>query len=468
MDAVALGVLLLLVVSTRAAFFNSAPPFLNPDSAGYYVPGRNLAFGEGFNLGLRRTPTYPLFIAGVISLVGEDLQALVTIQHVLFGPLLVLLTYVLARLLADRLVAFVAAALTAVSGPLLLYEHYVMTEVPFAVLLLGLLVALVLARRRGGLRWPMLAGLVFAALILCRPVGQILAPVVVGMLLLRAGGWRRRGLAVCVAAACTVAVILPWMAYNQRTQGVFTIAGSGRFLLARTLKMDPGGFVFDAPPGVVEDGTRAATRRIVQEESARDRPGLVAQRFRDELGLSDAEAYPLMGSFALEAIRNRPAYFVSSSASAFVDILLGRPINVRREGVPVADADFDRTARAALRKPVYPLDVPRAQALLSIYDSSRYGWLVPLMFGVGLVVAAVSRQYRWLLLPGLVAVALVGASATLVGPELRYRYPQEPLIAMVACAGVVAVARTVVGRLRQPRHQASTVAGAIASPDSAA
>ena len=47
----------------RAAFFTSAPPFLNPDSAGYYVPARNLVYGDGFDLGLRRTPTYPLFIA---------------------------------------------------------------------------------------------------------------------------------------------------------------------------------------------------------------------------------------------------------------------------------------------------------------------------------------------------------------------------------------------------------------------
>ena len=90
--------LLLLVfgaIVLRVAFFTSAPPFLNPDSAGYYVPGRNLVYGDGFDLGLRRTPTYPLFVAAVVSFVGEDLQTLVTVQHFLFGPLLVALTYLL-------------------------------------------------------------------------------------------------------------------------------------------------------------------------------------------------------------------------------------------------------------------------------------------------------------------------------------------------------------------------------------
>jgi 4-amino-4-deoxy-L-arabinose transferase-like glycosyltransferase len=446
--------LLLLVfgaVVLRVAFFTSAPPFLNPDSAGYYAPGRNLVFGDGFDLGLRRTPTYPLFIAAVVSYVGEDLQALVTVQHFLFGPLLVGLTYLLGRLVASRLTAIVAAVLVGISGPLLLYEHYVMTEVPFAILLLALLCATILAARRASLAWAGLAGLLFGALVLCRPSGQILAPIVGATLLfLMRAPWPRRLLAVAVVAICSLVLIVPWMAYNQQTQGVFTIAGSGRFLLARTLKMDPGGFTFpDAPPGVVEEGTRAAARQIVQEEAARKRPGSVAQRFRDELGLTDAEAYPLMQRFAIEAIRHRPVYFLTSSLDAFIEIMIGEPINVRREGVPIADADFERRARAALKQPIYPLDAPRAQTLLSLYDPARYGTLVPALFALGIVVAAVRRAQRWLLLPALATLALVGGSAALVGAELRYRYPQDPLILLVVSGGVLTLLSPVLTTLRR-------------------
>jgi hypothetical protein len=277
------------------------------------------------------------------------------------------------------------------------------------------------------------------------------APLVAGTVLLTMpAAWSRRFTALAILAIGTLIVVVPWMAYNQRTQGVFAIAGSGRFLLARTLKMDPGGFTFQAPPGVTEDGVRAEARKIVQEEAARKRPGSVAQRFRDELGLSDAEAYPLMQSFAVEAIRNRPVYFATSTVEAFWEIMLGEPIDVRREGVPLADADFERRARAALRKPVYWLDAPRAQALLSLYDPARLGIVVPALFALGTVVALARSGQRWLLLPALTTLALVGGSAALVGGELRYRFPQDPLIAVVLCGGLVALWRLVVAtRWRQ-------------------
>jgi len=453
-----LALLVVGAVVLRVAFFTSAPPFLNPDSAGYYVPARNLVYGDGFDLGLRRTPTYPLFIAAVVSYVGEDLQALVTVQHFVFGPLLVVLTYLLGRLLTSRLAAILAAALVGIAGPLLLYEHYVMTEVPFGILLLALLSATVLATRRASPAWAGAAGLLLGALVLCRPSGQIVAPLVAGTLLLvMPAGWSRRLTSLAVLAVCALMLVVPWMAYNQRTQGVFAIAGSGRFLLARTLKMDPGGFTFEAPPGVTEDGTRAAARQIVQEEAARKRPGSVAQRFRDELGLTDGEAYPLMQSFALEAIRNRPVYFVTSTVESFGEIMIGEPINVRREGISLVDADFERRARAALRQRVYPLDAPRAQALLSIYDPARLGVLVPGLFLLGTVVVAWRPGGRWLLLPALATLALVGGSAALVGGELRYRYPQDPLILLVICGGLAALFAPISGHIRRAWRERAAV-----------
>jgi hypothetical protein len=183
----------------------------------------------------------------------------------------------------------------------------------------------------------------------------------------------------------------------------------------------------------------------------------VAQRFRDELGLTDAEAYPLMQSFAIEAIRNKPGYFVMSTLEAFVEIMVGEPINVRREGIPVADADFERRARAALRQPVYPLDAPRAQALLSLNDPARFGALVPILFALGTVVAVVREQQRWMLLPALATLALVGGSAALVGGELRYRFPQDPLIVLVVVGAVVSLLASVLPMVRRHHHDREEV-----------
>jgi 4-amino-4-deoxy-L-arabinose transferase-like glycosyltransferase len=450
-----LDVTLIVVVAlaVRLAFFSSAHPFLNMDSEGYYVPARDLVAGLPFDLGLRRTPTYPLFLAGTIALLGEDLQCLVTLQHFLFGPLTALLTYALGRLLTGRFVALGAGLLAAASGPLLLYEHYVMTEALFASILLATLIAVVLAGRTGRLGWAAAGGLLFGVAILCRPAAQVIAPPLVASLFLfgrpdirdrsAPTAWIRRRVApAALFAGVTAAVVVPWMAYNWQLHGAFSVAGNGRFLLSRTIKQDPGGFSFERPPGLVEDETKAAARRIVQREAARRPPGSSAQRLREELELPEAQAYRIMFELAVEAIRDRPVYYLQGSAQFFLEILVGTPIAVRREGLEWTEVDWERSARAVLQRPVYSLDAARAQALLSIYDPARYGPLVPALFLAGLVAAALGLAPRGLLLPGFVTLMLVAAPALMTGPELRYRYPQDPLIALLA---VQAIATAVTG-----------------------
>jgi len=443
-------------VAIRLAFLTSAPPFLNADSEGYYLPAHDLVSGLPFDLRLRSTPAYPLFIAGVVSLFGEDLQTLVTVQLLVFGPLTAILTYALGRLLTQRLVAVVAGLLAAISGPLLLYEHYVMTEALFGTLLVGTLVAVMMAVRRVSWRWALGSGLFLGAAALCRPSAQALAPILACALLLGGGSMRRRWLAVGVMGLGAIVVALPWMLHNLAQHGTFAIAGNGRFLLSRTIKQDPGGFSFEAPPGLVEDPTRAAARRIVQEEAVRRPPGSSAQRLRDELGLSEPEAYQTMRDLALEAIRRRPLYYLEGSARFFIDILVGRPIVVRREGLDWREVDWERRVRAVLQRPVYPLDARRAQTLLSLYDPGLYGPLVPVLFGAGLAMAAVGLATRWLLLPGASALMLIAASAALTGPELRYRYPEDPLIGLLAVQAVATGAGLVVNRLRRDRLEART------------
>ena len=439
-----------IAIAIRLAFITSAPPFLNEDSEGYYLFARDLVAGLPIEHDLRRTPTYPLFIAGVVAGVGEDLQKLVTIQHLVFGPATAVLTYVMGRLLTGRIVALLAALLTALSGPMLLYEHYVMTEAPFALLLLATLVAVVLAIRRGGGRGATAAGILFGALVLCRAAAQVLAPLLVGALLLGPGPRGRRAAAVAAFGLAAGVVVVPWMAYNWSRHGVFAVAGSGRPLLARVVRNDPGGFSFEKPPGLVEDDTRAAARRLVQREAARRPPGSSAQQLREKLGLSEGEVSRMLSEFAVQAIRDRPLYYLQGSARFFLRILIGRPIDVRDEGDEWKEIDWDRRVRHVLQQPVYPLDADRAQALLSVYDPARYGPLVPALFSAGLLLAALGSAPRWLLLPGLTALLLVAAPAALAGPPLRHRYPLDPLITLLAVQALATAISLVSLRLRAP------------------
>src|SRR2546430_6886393 len=73
----------LVALALRLAFVFRAPVFIIGDSENYFWPGYELAREIGFDLELRRTPVYPLFITFVVSRIGEDLAALALAQHVL-------------------------------------------------------------------------------------------------------------------------------------------------------------------------------------------------------------------------------------------------------------------------------------------------------------------------------------------------------------------------------------------------
>ncbi|MCC6177595.1 MAG: glycosyltransferase family 39 protein [Chloroflexi bacterium] len=448
-DLWAILTVLVVAVAMRLAFTTSAPPFINADAEGYYLPGHDLAFGQPFQPDFRRTPGYPAFIAAEIWLFGESLQTLVLVQHLVAGPATATLTYLLGRLLTSRGVALAAGLLVAASGPQLLYEHYILSDALFTLLLLGTLGVTVWAAWRASLGWAAAAGVLCGATILCRPAGQLVAPILAAMLLLGAGTLRRRLVAVALCGLLAAVVVLPWMASNYARHGVFAMAGSGRYLLARVVKNDPGGYSFAPPPGAAEDETWTEARRIVRQESSRGKPGSSAQRFREELGLSEAETSRILTALAIQAIRERPIYYAQQSAGFAWQILIGQPIEIHREGLPWKEIDWQRRVRHVLELPIQRLDAERAQWLVSVYDPARYSPLLPLLFAAGLGLSTVGLAPRRLLLLGFVVLALAGSSAALVGPVIRYRAPVDPLIFLLAVQAVVTLGGLAFRRVRR-------------------
>src|SRR5215216_6964653 len=91
-----LSVVLVIAAAWRLGFALRPPPFVTPDSLGYFLPGWELAQGLGFSPELRRTPAYPLFIGLVVFVMGDDLRGLTLVQHGL-GVLTAGLAYALGR-----------------------------------------------------------------------------------------------------------------------------------------------------------------------------------------------------------------------------------------------------------------------------------------------------------------------------------------------------------------------------------
>ena len=186
---------------TRLAFTFRAPLFVVNDSLSYVLPAWELIHGEGFFPLFKRPPLYPLLVAKILWLFGEDPQAIATVQHTL-GLAIVALTFALGFLLAGRIGGVIGGLLSAVSGPLILTEHYLMSETLFCFTLTLAITLFIIAERRESGRLATLTGAFLALAVLTRPIAQLLLPLFVLWLLYRYRGHKRAaarsgGLHVC-------------------------------------------------------------------------------------------------------------------------------------------------------------------------------------------------------------------------------------------------------------------------------
>ena len=154
-----------------------------------------------------RTPGYPVFIAGVYALVGEDVRAVLVVQAVI-SVATIGVAWLIARALWSSGAALVAVAILCVDVVSLAYSQILLTEALFAFFLtLTVLggVQLMLGRRAS---WAVLVGVCLALATLVRPITYYLmfaALIWLGFCELRARRVRRRLVVVLVSVAA------PWL-----------------------------------------------------------------------------------------------------------------------------------------------------------------------------------------------------------------------------------------------------------------
>jgi hypothetical protein len=458
-DALALTVIGAVALLLRLAFLYRVPVILTGDSQSHFLPGYDLAFGNEFEPELRRPPGYAFFVAGTIAVLGEELRSLVFAQHLL-GVGIALLTYLLGRLTFGRAAGFLGGLLIALNGALILSGQSIMTETLFTALLLATLVALVLAGRTGS--WPLaiLAGLGLGLTALTRPVAQALVILVpLAFLVYTRRPWSVIRGTVLVGAGVAI-VMVPWMARNLAEHGTLSAAGGlGRSLVARTIKYDDG--YFDESRPVIEGDLKSEVRQFVRgkrntirnSRSVRStQAGLI-----EEFGLTQAQSDNLMRQVALDAIAERPAYYVDGSLRMAWQIVLGKPKEDAYSDRWVMRSDKDWVEQWESRvdhllgpaTPTEQASAATAQWLTEIFQPAALGPVLPLLAGIGLLAAAF--VCRPALVPGLAGLGILLASAALDGPVPRYRYPLDPLIALFAAGALTCAAAFAIGVWRRVR-----------------
>ena len=475
-----LGLVLAVGLFVRLVFAGIAPMFLEGDSQSYLLPGWELANGYGFSPELRRAPLYPLFIAASFRLFGQDLNALALAQHAV-GLATVGLTFLLARRLFGTAAGFLAGLAVAVSGPQLIYERYLMTEALFGCLLALAALAMVAALRPSvapspakpvcsGHRWrpivsspllPLLAGLAIGPAALTRPVAQAILPLFVLALLLGVPRWRPALKAAGLALLGYGLLVLPWMARNLAAHETPAAAGGlGRSLIARTVKYDS---LFDwkrlSETYDGRDDLPARARILLYNKRGQIPNSRSVRPYQDalirDLGLTQGQSETVMRQIALEAIARRPADYLAGSLRFTGLLLLGSEERLQSHWKQRANKEWAEQWDDRLDFLVKPVshwpdednrdhgsfdDSPKllaaATLLTELYQPARVAWPLLSLALVGGWFAVRKPSRRPALLLATTALALLALSAFLDGPVPRYRYPLDPLIAVLAAGGV--------------------------------
>jgi 4-amino-4-deoxy-L-arabinose transferase-like glycosyltransferase len=458
---VALSLVLGTGLALRVALANVAPIFLEGDSQSYLLPAWQLLHGDGFSPELRRTPGYPLLIAAAFRALGEDLQSLALAQHAL-GLATAILTYVIGQRLFGRAAGLLAAAAVAVSGPQLIYERYLMTEALFGFALAVVGLALVTALRRPTPQALLFVGLSVGLAALTRPVAQAILPLAFAAFLALLPRWRPALRAVGLTLAGFALIVAPWMLRNVAAHDTPAASGGlGRSLIARTVKYDnlvDWKWLSETYGG--RDDLPARERMLLYRKRGNIPEGRSVRPYQDslirDLGLSQGQAESAMRDIGLEAIGRRPLDYARGSLLFTLQLFLGRDELFQSHWKQRASKDWSEQWDDRLDFLVAPIAPQQVQgqataaALTDLYQPARLGWALLALFGAGCLLAVREPARRPALLLAGIVLTLLTFSAFLDGPVPRYRYPLDPLIAVLASGGLVRGLRATWALRRRP------------------
>lgn len=370
-----------------------------PDQLEYLQLGRSLLAGNGLALNdprfpgpiyAHRTPGYPLLIA----LTGGSIPTL-RIAQALLDTSTVLAAYLLARRWVPSHAPL--AALAIALSPLLIYHTgLVLTETLFTSLLAwGVLLLLApprppTARLREG---PFLLGLTLLALaVLVRP-GALALPTLLAIASALARPQPVRLPVTALALLITALVLLPWAYRNHRTLGVWVWTSTNRGITA------------------YDGWNPAATGASDQGPFLAAMPHLAALTETQR----DAHLHELARNFLHENPRRIPSLVVQKVLRTWT------PAPAHAPGRPWTHLAAG-WAYAALLWPLALIGILRFRYTPDPLDP------LTTQPAVKLVLLTPALYFT------LAAILTVGS--------VRYRLPAEPLLAVLAAAGVAAIAQT--------------------------
>ena len=290
------------------------------DDKAYIALAQALVAGEGYTaLGQPIThfmPGWPLLLtlpfSGGLGMMGGYLLLC------LLSTSICLTAYLLGRRLVSERAGLFAAWFAALFPPLIWYSKVLVSETAAAAVLgLWALAAVIYFQEGGGIRRIGVVGLLGGVLVLFRAEMLILAPMPFVARALAAPGRaelirrlpRELGGALA-AAALTLLVLSPWVAYNQQRLGKPLLLTTAKGIAIWLVSHDP-------PVTEVEHPTYLAAK--ARHKVAGD-PVTTSDRFEAE-GRANIASHP--GAYVRARLKNLPRFWFGSQAESIPDAGLG-------------------------------------------------------------------------------------------------------------------------------------------------
>jgi 4-amino-4-deoxy-L-arabinose transferase-like glycosyltransferase len=245
---------------------------IDGEGAEYARIAENILRGVGYSgiategVQLFFPPLFPLLIAGVSMLTGDAEMAGRTV-NVLFGTLLVLPVYGIARRMLGEALGLAAAALVAVHPYLVYFSTTVFCESTYLTLVFAAILAAMAASDRSNRRMLAAAGALYGLAYLVRPEAAIFMLVGAASFLLRralinhgsfAGTARREVRRVGLMLACFVLVAGPYIVWLSQQTGQLRLETKSLLNTAIEMRLQQGlpqpAADYAVSPGLVAEG----------------------------------------------------------------------------------------------------------------------------------------------------------------------------------------------------------------------
>jgi hypothetical protein len=211
---------------------------------------------------------------------------------------------------------------------------------------------------------------------------------------------------------------------------------------------------------------------MILQLAARDaRPSAVNHRLQEALGLTPVQADRALRDFAIETVSTQQSRFIQGSINKTRLILEGETEKLSFHWNSRIDRDLrdDWISNTSIAQVLTPItetqrrERDNTDALFKVFQPAQYDAPLFSLVFLGIIGAVIRPAWRPALLIPLAALALVIPAGILVGQVPRYRYPADPMLAVLVGGGVTFVLWMILGICRAMRSRNLTSADASLS-----